>query len=101
MSILQAVTAIFRSPDAAVMAAQAVQASELAARQGVASIQRDAQRQADQVAPTTTLGSSLAVEERRERGGDPGRPPRRPPAQTAASAQTTPIPPRSRLDILA
>lgn len=101
MSILQAVTAIFRSPDAAVMAAQAVQASELAARQGVASIQRDAERQADQVAPTSTLGESLAVDERRERGGDPSRHPRRPPAQAAKADENPPDPRSSRLDILA
>jgi hypothetical protein len=101
MSMLQAVTAIFRSPDAAVMVAQAVQASELAARQGVASIQRDAERQADQVAPTSTLGESLAVDERRERGGDPSRHPRRPPSRADRADAAPDLPPRSRVDILA
>jgi hypothetical protein len=101
MSILQAVTAIFRSPDAAVMAAQAVQASELAARQGVASIQRDAERQADQVSPANTLGESVGVDERRERGGEAPQRSRRPPKKALKPDEDPFSPPRSRLDILA
>lgn len=58
MNVLQAVTAIFRSPEAAVLVAQAVQASDLAARQGQASIHRDAARRQDQVAAAESLGPS-------------------------------------------
>lgn len=71
MSVLQAVTAIFRSPDAAVMVAQSVQASDLAARQGQASIQRDVQRRHDQVQAVEAASPTADTAHKRSSARDP------------------------------
>lgn len=66
MNVLHNVTAIFRSPEAAALAASAAQASDLAARQGLASLQRDAVRREDQVQALEEPARSPASRERRQ-----------------------------------
>lgn len=66
MSIIQSVTALFRSPDAAVMVNQAVQASDLAARQGQASLQRDAARREEMIVDALPTQPSNIIGQRPE-----------------------------------
>jgi len=49
MNALHNITAIFRSPEAAALAAQGLQASETAARQAAAQLQQDVARREHQV----------------------------------------------------
>lgn len=66
MSIIQSVTALFRSPDAAVMVNQAVQASDLAARQGQAGLQRDAARREEMIVDALPGQAPASVGQRPE-----------------------------------
>jgi hypothetical protein len=70
MPDLQGVSALFRSLDAAMIANQAVQASEMAVRQGSASLQVDAQRRQAMVTQMLQSAGAAAV------GGE-GQPPER------------------------
>ena len=101
MNVVQGVNAIIQSPEIAIMAAQAVQASDLAARQGVSSLIRDAERQQDQVQDPKELGETEMTGQRRQAPEDPWRRRRRQ-ALLAAAADSDPAPrPAQRLDILA
>lgn len=101
MNVLQNVNAIARSPEAAALVASGVQASDLAARQGQASIQRDAARQQDQVLAAEAGGPAEGVQRRRERPEQRPAPHRQPdPAPSGGPKAPYPYP-RHRLDILA
>ena len=102
MADLQGVSALFRSPDAAVMANQAVMASELAARQGSASLQIDAQlreyqvTQALQAADTAQIGGR---DQAPEDGSEPrGRRRGTPSGGTAGPMAPAPV---HRIDLIA
>lgn len=70
--ILDGLTSFFRTPEIAAIAAQSVQAAELATRQGIASIQRDAQHRENMVVtmdasdPTEPTGQRQAPLELQE-----------------------------------
>jgi hypothetical protein len=72
MDILNGLTSFFRTPEIAQIAAQSVQAADQAARQGLASIQRDAQRREHQVEaldpdlPAERVGQRLTPQERED-----------------------------------
>lgn len=99
MPDLQNLAAIVSSPQAGLMANQAVQASDLATRQGVASLQSDMARQQSQVleasgaADAAMLSSEglLQAEAARPRARGKGGP-------SAVSASETP---KNRIDLIA
>jgi hypothetical protein len=101
MNVLQGVTALFRSSEAAVMAAQAVQYADLAARQGAASLQRDVAERNDQVLEPEALVPSDPSGARQNGEDAPGSGRRRRGAgDKGPDLDPAPIK-RSRLDILA
>jgi hypothetical protein len=77
--ILNGLSSLVRTPEIAVIAAQGVQAGELAARQGLASIQRDAQHRehmisgmdaSDATERTGQRLTPLELEERRRKAAE-------------------------------
>ena len=101
MNVLQNITAIFRSPEAAALAAQGLQASETAARLGTMQLQRDAARREHQVQAGSEADKALGVGPRQ--GADEDPPKKRRPGQAAKTATlgAEAPQPRHRLDITA
>jgi hypothetical protein len=64
MNVLQNITAIFRSPEAAALAAQGLQASETAARLGAMQLQQDVARRGHQVQASDELVEAQGVGKR-------------------------------------
>jgi len=92
MNVSQDVSAIFRSPELSVVATQAVQAGEMAVRQGLDTLRQDALRAEDQVQASQPDPRSGAVDGRSQAGGaPPGRRQRRK-APAPAAAQPQPLP---------
>jgi hypothetical protein len=101
MSDLQNLTALFRSPEAAVVANQAVQAAEIAARQGLASIRADAvQRQAMVNQAEQSADSALISGEARQQEEEASKPRRRRAGGEGAQGPDA-QPPRRRIDLIA
>jgi hypothetical protein len=102
MPDLQGVSALFRAMDAAVMANQAVVAGDMAARQGIASMQLDARRQAMMVGGTLESAKSAVIN-----GGttpqerDTGRRARRGARPSGASEGPRAQGPAHRIDLIA
>lgn len=100
MSIIQSVTALFRSPEAAAMVATAVQASDLAARQGQANLKKQAVHDEELVQVLREGQEAPGV---RGRQAPPEQRPRHRQSQPAAppEAGAPAAKPSQRLDILA
>ena len=61
MNVLHNITAIFRSPEAAALATQGLQASETAARQATAQLHQDMARREHQVQASNASDQALGV----------------------------------------
>jgi hypothetical protein len=61
MNVLQSISAFFRAPDAAALAAQAAQGADWAARQGAVSMRRDSEHDRERVlaADAATLSAGI------------------------------------------
>jgi hypothetical protein len=101
MNVLHNVTALFRSPDAAVLVAQAVQAGDLAAKQGALSLQRDLERQQSLVMPGESLSPAELVAERQRREEERKSRRSAESARKHPPAETPPVHERRRIDIIA
>lgn len=103
MPDLQGVSSVFQSLNAAVMASQAVQAADMAARQGLASAQIDAKRLENLVTEMGQSADSAEISgEHPERPSDTGLPPsrarRRPPDSSGSPVSGAPS---QRIDLIA
>lgn len=97
MDLSQGLTSFFRSPEVAQIAAIGVQAAEQAARQGLASIHRDAQHREHQV---NAMNASLRSAAVGQRHGPEDREEHRKRRQAAPGASRGPAAwPAHRLDI--
>ena len=103
MPDLQGVSNVFQSLNAAVMASQAVQASDMAARQGLASMQIDARRQEELVSEMAQAADSAEISgehpERQQEAPPPHPRSFRPPHST--SGPTVPGASPHRIDLIA
>jgi hypothetical protein len=101
MSDLQNLTALFRSPEAAVIANQAVQAAEIAARQGLASIRTDAQHRQAMVNQAEQAADTAQISDRgRQKEEEAPSPRRRHAGGEGAQGPDAPAP-RRRIDLIA